>query len=153
MRERPRVAGIARRLDDRRLAVIEDRLTADLALGRHTVIVPELAQLVSEHPLRERLWELLALARYRSGLQADALQAISDARETLVDALGVEPELGSGAWHRRSSGRTPSSTTSRRSPKLPHRPKAPHPWSLSRSRLPKKSLIPIRPRSRLQHSP
>lgn len=94
VRERPRIAGIARRLDDRRLAALEDRLTADLALGRHAVVVPELAQLVSEHPLRERLWELLALARYRSGLQADALQAISDARETLIDALGVEPGAG-----------------------------------------------------------
>lgn len=94
VRDKPRIAGIARRLDDRRLAALEDRIAADLALGRHSALVPELAQLVSEHPLRERLWELLALARYRSGLQADALRAISEARDTLVGALGVEPGPG-----------------------------------------------------------
>lgn len=94
VRERPRIAGIARRLDDRRLAAIEDRVAADLALGRHAALVSELAQLVSEHPLRERLWELLALARYRSGLQADALRAIAEARDTLVGSLGVEPGAG-----------------------------------------------------------
>lgn len=94
VRERPRIAGIARRLDDRRLAAMEDRVAADLALGRHAALVPELAQLVSEHPLRERLWELLALARYRSGLQADALRAITEARDTLVGSLGVEPGAG-----------------------------------------------------------
>lgn len=94
LRDRPRTAGIARRLDDRRLAALEDRIAADLALGRHTHVVPELAQLVGEHPLRERLWELLALARFRSGLQADALRAISQARSTLVEELGVEPGTG-----------------------------------------------------------
>lgn len=94
VRDRPRVAGIARRLDERRLAAIEDRLAADLALGRHSALVAELTQLVGEHPLREALWELLALARYRSGMQADALRAISEARATLVDALGVDPGAG-----------------------------------------------------------
>lgn len=94
VRDRPRVGGIARRLDERRLAAIEDRINADLTLGRHAMLAAELAQLVSEHPLREGFWELLALARYRSGMQAEALRAISQARETLVDALGVEPGAG-----------------------------------------------------------
>ncbi|MHB1138671.1 MAG: AfsR/SARP family transcriptional regulator, partial [Microthrixaceae bacterium] len=91
VRDRPRIAGIARRLEDRRMAAIEDRVAADLALGRHATVVAELAQLVAEHPLREGLWELLALARYRSGMQADALRAITEAREKLVEELGVEP--------------------------------------------------------------
>lgn len=91
VRDRARIAGIARRLEDRRLAAIEDRVAADLALGRHATVVAELAQLVGEHPLREGLWELLALARYRSGMQADALRAIAEARDTLVEELGVEP--------------------------------------------------------------
>lgn len=91
VRDRPRIAGIARRLEDRRMAAIEDRVAADLALGRHATVVAELAQLVGEHPLREGLWELLALARYRSGMQADALRALAEARETLVEELGVEP--------------------------------------------------------------
>lgn len=91
VRDRPQLAGIARRVDERRLAAVEDRLAADLALGRHAAVVGELAQLVTDHPLRERLWVLLALARYRSGQQADALRAIAEARSTLVDELGVEP--------------------------------------------------------------
>ena len=91
VRDRTRVAGFARRLDDRRLAAVEHRVEAELALGRHTTVVAELAQLVGEHPLREGLWELLAIARYRSGMQAEALRAINHARDTLVESLGVEP--------------------------------------------------------------
>ena len=91
VRDRPVAAGVARRLDARRLAALEDRLEADLQLGRHAAAVGELAQLVAEHPLREGLWALLALARYRSGQQAEALRAIAHARRTLVDELGVEP--------------------------------------------------------------
>ena len=91
VRDRPPAAGVARRLDERRMAALEDRLDADLRLGRHAAVVGELAQLVAEHPLREGLWALLALARYRSGQQADALRALADARRTLVDELGVDP--------------------------------------------------------------
>jgi len=91
VRDRLQASGLARRLDERRLAALEDRFTADLELGRHAAVVGELAQLVTEHPLREGLWALLATARYRSGQQADALRAIADARRTLVDELGVEP--------------------------------------------------------------
>jgi DNA-binding SARP family transcriptional activator len=91
VRDRQQIAGLARRLDERRLAVLEDRFAADLMLGRHAAVAGELAQAVDDHPLREGLWELLALARYRAGQQADALRAISDARRTLVEELGVEP--------------------------------------------------------------
>jgi DNA-binding SARP family transcriptional activator len=69
-----------RRLDELRLLALEQRLEADLALGRHAQAVPELEALVREHPLRERLRWLLMLALYRSGRQADALAAYQEAR-------------------------------------------------------------------------
>ena len=78
------------RLDELRLAALCDRIEADLALGRVDV-VGELAALIAEHPLRERLRGQLMLALYRSGRQADALAAYQDARRTLVDQLGIEP--------------------------------------------------------------
>jgi DNA-binding SARP family transcriptional activator len=83
--------GIATRLEERRIVALEDRLAADLALGRHTAVVGELTELVREHPLRETSWGHLALALYRSGRQADALRALEDMRRTLRDELGVEP--------------------------------------------------------------
>jgi predicted ATPase/DNA-binding SARP family transcriptional activator len=80
------------RLEELGLAAIEERIEADLALGRHTPLVAELTTLVREHPLRERLRAQLMLALYRSGRQADALAAYQEARRTLVDELGVEPD-------------------------------------------------------------
>jgi DNA-binding SARP family transcriptional activator len=79
------------RLDDARLAAIEDRIEADFALGRHARLVSELEELVARHPLRERLRAQLMLALYRSGRQAEALELFRDTRETLVDELGIEP--------------------------------------------------------------
>ena len=78
-------------LDERRLTTLIDRIDADLAVGRHAELVPELETLVAQHPLREQLRELLMLALYRSGRQADALQAYQDARHILTDDLGIEP--------------------------------------------------------------
>jgi WD40 repeat protein/DNA-binding SARP family transcriptional activator len=83
--------GESRRLEELRLAALEDRIGADLALGRARETVPELESLVHEHPLREGLWHLLVLALYRSGRQADALAAYGRARDILIDELGVEP--------------------------------------------------------------
>jgi len=83
--------GPAARLDERRVAALEDRVDADLALGRHAAVVAELTELVATHPLRERLWAQLGLALYRSGRQADALRALSDAGRTLREELGIEP--------------------------------------------------------------
>lgn len=80
-----------RRLDELRLTALEQRLEADLALGRHGDLVAELAALVREHPLRERLRGQQLLALYRSGRQAEALDAYQDARRTLVDELGIDP--------------------------------------------------------------
>jgi DNA-binding SARP family transcriptional activator len=82
------------RLDEARLAAIEDRIEADFALGRHTRLVPELEELVSRHPLRERLRGQLMLALYRSDRQAEALEVYRRTRETLVDELGIDPSPG-----------------------------------------------------------
>ena len=79
-----------RRLDDLRLRALEDRLDADLALGRHGEVVGELTALIAEHPYRERLRRQLMLALYRAGRQPDALAAYRDARAALAE-LGLEP--------------------------------------------------------------
>jgi DNA-binding SARP family transcriptional activator len=78
-------------LEERRLAVLEERLEVDLALGRHAHLVGELQGLVADHPLREGLHAKLALALYRAGRQADALRALADAGAMLREELGLEP--------------------------------------------------------------
>ena len=79
------------RLEDLRLAAVEERIEADLALGRHADLIGELEALVAENPYRERLRGQLMLALYRSGRQAEALEAYRNARRALVDELGIEP--------------------------------------------------------------
>ena len=79
------------RLEELRLAGTEDRIDADLALGRHAQLVGELEELVGRHPYRERVRGQLMLALYRTGRQADALAVYRDARSTLADELGLEP--------------------------------------------------------------
>jgi DNA-binding SARP family transcriptional activator len=79
------------RLEELRLAALEERIEADLALGRHAELSGELEALVAEHPLRERLRGQLMLALYRSGRQAEALEAYQETRRALVDELGIEP--------------------------------------------------------------
>ncbi|MBV9417507.1 MAG: AfsR/SARP family transcriptional regulator [Solirubrobacterales bacterium] len=80
-----------RRLEELRLAAVERRIDADLALGRQADLVAELQMLALEHPLRERFWAQLMLALYRCGRQADALAAYQSARGALVEQLGIEP--------------------------------------------------------------
>jgi predicted ATPase/DNA-binding SARP family transcriptional activator len=79
------------RLEELHLSAIEARLRAAVDCGRHRDVVPELESLVAAHPLREGLWELLMLALYRCGRQADALHAFQQARDALVEQLGLEP--------------------------------------------------------------
>src|SRR5579862_3694669 len=79
------------RLDELTLVATESRAGADLVLGRHGELAGELEALCREHPLRERLWELLMLALYQSGRQAEALRAYTEARDRLVDELGIDP--------------------------------------------------------------
>jgi YVTN family beta-propeller protein len=79
------------RLEELRLSAFEERIDADLALGRDRDLIPELEALVAKHPLRERLRGQLMLALYRAGRQAQALDAYQRARRVLVDELGLEP--------------------------------------------------------------
>jgi YVTN family beta-propeller protein len=79
------------RLEGLRLTAYEERFDAELALGRHDVLLAELEQLAARHPTRERLVGQLVLGRYRAGRQADALAAYRAARRALVDELGLEP--------------------------------------------------------------
>jgi DNA-binding SARP family transcriptional activator len=79
------------RLAESRIDVIEERIELELATGDHADLVPELRDLVAEHPVRERLRALLMLALYRADRQADALAVFRDARHYLREELGVEP--------------------------------------------------------------
>jgi DNA-binding SARP family transcriptional activator len=79
------------RLEEARLSTLEERIEAELALGRHVQLVAELESLVHEHPVRERLRGLLMLALYRTGRQADALDCYRAGRRALTDELGIEP--------------------------------------------------------------
>jgi eukaryotic-like serine/threonine-protein kinase len=79
------------RLEELRLACLEERIEQNLAEGRHGDLVGELEALVRENPLRERLRAQLMLALYRSRRQAEALEAYQEARRALVDELGIEP--------------------------------------------------------------
>jgi DNA-binding SARP family transcriptional activator len=79
------------RLEELRMSALEERIEADLELGRHGELVGELEALVGEHPLRERFWRQLMTALYRSGRQGDALEAYQRARHELVEELGLEP--------------------------------------------------------------
>jgi DNA-binding SARP family transcriptional activator len=81
----------AARLDGRRLAAVEERIEAQLALGLHAELVAELEQRAADHPLRERLWGQLMLALYRSGRQAEALGAYQRTRALLAEELGIDP--------------------------------------------------------------
>ena len=74
-----------------RVAAVEDRVEADLALGRHAEVIGELEGLINEHPLKERLRGQLMLALYRSGRQAEALDSFGEARRILTEELGIEP--------------------------------------------------------------
>jgi DNA-binding SARP family transcriptional activator len=79
------------RLEELRLVAVEERIEADLALGRHAELVGELSSVVAAHPLRERPRAQSMLALYRAGRQAEALRAYQDARTVLVEQLGIDP--------------------------------------------------------------
>ena len=81
----------AGQLEELRLTCLEERIEADLALGRHADLVGELEVLADRHPYRERLSSRLMLALYRSGRQAEALEIYRRSRDRLVEELGIEP--------------------------------------------------------------
>ena len=85
------VGRAAAHLEELRLAALEERIEADLGLGRHGALVPELEELVDREPYRERPRRQLIVALYRAGRQADALEAYAQARRAFVDELGTEP--------------------------------------------------------------
>ena len=97
----PFAGAVAAGLHDERLAATEERLEAELGLGRHEQVVTDLEQLVSAHPLRERLRGQLMLALYRTGRQADALEAFDAARHTLAEELGIDPSPELRGLHER----------------------------------------------------
>ncbi|MBB5913371.1 DNA-binding SARP family transcriptional activator [Nocardia transvalensis] len=87
----PHAERLRTQLVERRLSLLEQRLEADLRLGRHAEAIAELRPLAAEHPLREKTRELLMAALYHAGRQAEALEVFADTRRTLVDLLGIEP--------------------------------------------------------------
>jgi DNA-binding SARP family transcriptional activator/ABC-type branched-subunit amino acid transport system substrate-binding protein/DNA-binding beta-propeller fold protein YncE len=82
------------RLDELQLTALEERVEADLELGRHGALVAELEALVARHPLRERLRGQLMLALYRSDRQAEALNVYQQGRRALAEELGLDPSQG-----------------------------------------------------------
>ena len=91
--------GEIRRLEELRLDALEERIAADIALGLHREVVGELEALSARTPLRERVCALRMLALYRSGRQAEALQAFRETRSAFVDELGIEPGAELQALH------------------------------------------------------
>jgi len=87
----PAIAAEIARLEELRLAAVEHRIEAELALGRGGALIAELEALVREHPYRERLREQLMHSLYRAGRQSEALDVYRDARRHLVGNLGIEP--------------------------------------------------------------
>ena len=83
--------GEIRRLEELRLDALEERIAADIELGLHREVIGELETLAASSPLRERVCALRMLALYRSGRQAEALQAFRDTRSAFVEELGIEP--------------------------------------------------------------
>ena len=87
----PFAQGEAARLEEARLACLEERVEADLALGLHAELVGELERMVGQEPLRERLRAQLMLALYRSGRQVEALELYRETRRVWSEELGIEP--------------------------------------------------------------
>ena len=87
----PFAQALIAQFEELHLGAIEDRVEADLALGRARELVGELRHLVARHPLRERLRGQLMLILYRSGRQAEALEAYQEFRRNLSEELGLDP--------------------------------------------------------------
>jgi DNA-binding SARP family transcriptional activator len=86
------------RLEELRLVALERRIEAELELGRHSELIPELESLVADHPLREAFRALLMLALYRSGRQAEALDVYQSTRRALLE-IGIDPGPGLQRLH------------------------------------------------------
>ncbi|WP_167009164.1 BTAD domain-containing putative transcriptional regulator [Mumia sp. ZJ430] len=133
--EHPQAVAERARLDELRLLALEDRATVRLAQGEHATVAVELESLTAQHPLRERLWTLRAVALARSGRQADALESIRVLATTLDDELGLQPGTQVQEAQTAILRQDPAITWSEEAP-----PPAPAPAN----------PVPARPRSRPQ---
>ncbi len=106
-------------LDELTLAAVEARAGADLVLGRHEELVGQLEALCREHPLRERLWELLMVSLYRSGRQSEALRTYTAIRDRLVNELGIDPSPALRELQARILAQDPSLAAARPPPAQP----------------------------------
>jgi DNA-binding SARP family transcriptional activator/tetratricopeptide (TPR) repeat protein len=109
----------AQHLRETRLLALEGRVEADLRLGRHRELVPEIRALVAAHPLREALHGQLMLALFRAGRQAEALEVYRALRGTLVEELGLEPSSAVAELHRRILAGDPALATPQPPPGAP----------------------------------
>jgi DNA-binding SARP family transcriptional activator len=109
------VGAEASRLEESRIEAVQLHIQADLGCGRHAQVVGQLHRLLADYPLREELWALLLRALYRSGRQAEALEAYAQAREVIADELGVDPSAELQQLYQRmlqaDSGTPPASRT------------------------------------------
>jgi DNA-binding SARP family transcriptional activator/streptogramin lyase len=119
LRDEPFAQHAARRLEEARLSVLEDRIDADLAAGRDAVLVPELEQLISREPLRERPYGQLMLALYRDGRQAEALETYQRARKMLSQEVGLQPGPQLQELERRMLNQDPALAPTRPSGAIP----------------------------------
>ncbi|MDA0635457.1 BTAD domain-containing putative transcriptional regulator [Nonomuraea sp. MCN248] len=125
----------AARLEELRMTVVEERITADLFAGQDASLIDELTELIAAHPVRERLRRDLMITLYRAGRQADALAVYQQGRQVLIDELGIEPGPELRQAHEsilRSdpallAGRSARETTA---PPRPDEPKPPPPRQL-----------------------
>lgn len=101
------VADTARRLEERRLEVLEDRIDAQLRLGRHAELVAELAGLTAVHGMRERFWRQRMLALYRCGRRAEALSAYQEVLRLVRSELDTVPDARTRRLHRQILDRDP----------------------------------------------
>ncbi len=131
--EEPSLRGEAARLEELRLSATEHRVSAEIAMGGHSTVVPELESLTARYPLRERMWANLMLALYRSGRQAEALSTFERARQVLADELGADPSPELQRLHEQIlhgapelGASAPAGATSARGPHEPRRPAAGH---------------------------
>ena len=114
--EEPFAAAAVRRLEELRLRAVELAIDEDLAAGRHREVLADVDALIAEHPLSERLHARRMLALYRSGRQAEALEAYREARRALVDEVGIEPGPELRALHERILRQDPALDVSRTDP-------------------------------------
>jgi DNA-binding SARP family transcriptional activator/streptogramin lyase len=130
----PFVLAESRRLQELWISTVEDRIDADLSVGRHRDVVAELDALVAKHPYRERLCGQFMVALYRSGRQAEALDVYRRTRRRLVEELGLEPGRELQALEHSILSHDPElQAASRAAPGPPARrgPRKPRPWLIA----------------------